>query len=64
MLKLFSLFLGFEVSQLISKGLCGILGFFQKLNETIRLDYYDTSGRLFFVPFLQEFEDSKKTFRS
>ena len=33
MLKLFSLFLGFEVSQLISKGLCGILGFFQKQSD-------------------------------
>ena len=26
--------------------------------------YYDTSGRLVFVHFLEEFEDSKTTFRN
>ena len=33
--------------------------FFRKTNEKIRLNYYDTSGRLVFVPFL---EDTKKHF--
>ena len=34
--------------------------FFQKTNERIRLYYYDTSGRLVFVRFLEEIEDAKK----
>ena len=34
-----------------------------KMNEQIRL-YYDTSGRLVFVRFLGEIEDTKKTFRN
>ena len=34
------------------------------MNEPIRLYYYDTSGRLVFVLFLEEFEDIKKTFRN
>ena len=34
--------------------------FLQKTNEKIRLDYYDTSDRLIFVRFLEEFEDTKK----
>ena len=34
--------------------------FFQKTNEWIRLYYYDTSGRLVFVRFLEEIEDAKK----
>ena len=37
---------------------------FQKTNEKIQLNYYDTSGRLVFVRFLEEFEDTKKTFRN
>ena len=38
--------------------------FLQKTNEQIRLYHYDTSGRLFFVHFLEEIEDTKKTFRN
>ena len=37
---------------------------FQKINKWIRLYYYDTSGRLVFVRFLEEIEDTKKTFRN
>ena len=29
-----------------------------------RVNYYDTLGRLAFVRFLEEFEDTKKTFRN
>ena len=52
--------------QLISKELFGILEsrFFQKKNQDIQINYYDTSGRLVFVRFFEEFEDTKKTFRS
>ena len=50
--------------QLISKGLFGILNSSNKPNKKIRLNYYDTSGRLVFVHFLEEFEDTKKTFRN
>ena len=46
--------------QLISKGLFGILNiFFQKMNVKFRLNYYDTSGQLVFVRFLEEFENTK-----
>ena len=38
--------------------------FFQKTNKSIRLHYYNTSGRIVFVRFLEEFEDTKKTFRN
>ena len=38
--------------------------FFQKRNERILLYYYETSGQLFFVCFLEEIEDTKKTFRN
>ena len=34
--------------------------FFQKTNEKIRLNYYDTSGRLVFVRFFEEIEDISK----
>ena len=34
----------------------------QKMNEQIWLYYYDTSGRLIFVRFLENIEDTKKTF--
>ena len=30
------------------------------MNEQIRLYYYDASGQLVFVHFLEEFEDTKK----
>ena len=38
--------------------------FLQKTNERILLYYYETSGRLAFVHFLEEIEDTKKTFRN
>ena len=38
--------------------------FFQKTNERILLSYYETSGQLVFVCFLEEIEDTKKTFRN
>ena len=38
--------------------------FLQKTNEQILLYYYETSGRLVFVLFLEESEDTKKTFRN
>ena len=50
--------------QLISKGLFGILNYSKKTNEQIQLNYYDTSGRIVFVRFLEEFEDTKKTLRN
>ena len=39
----------------------GVIDFLQKTNERIRLYYYDTSGRLVFVRFLEETE---KPFRN
>ena len=45
--------------QLVSKGL--VLNSFKKTND---LHYYDTSGRLVFVQFLEEFEDNKNIFRN
>ena len=48
--------------QIISKVLFGIINSPKKTNKKNRLNYYDTSGRLVFVPFLEEFEDTKKTF--
>ena len=50
--------------QLISKGLFGILNSSKKTNKKIRLCYYDTSGRLVFIRFLGEIEDTKKIFRN
>ena len=38
--------------------------FLQKANERILLYYYETSGRLVFVRFLEEIEDTKKIFRN
>ena len=38
--------------------------FLQKTNERILLYYYETSGRLIFVCFLEEIEDTIKTFRN
>ena len=36
----------------------------KKRNEQILLYYYETSGRLVLVRFLEEIEDTKKTFRN
>ena len=38
--------------------------FFQKTNKQIQQYYYDTSGRLVFVLFLEETEDTKKIFQN
>ena len=45
--------------QITSKANYGILNFFQKTNEQIQFYYYDTSGWLVFVHFLEEIEDTK-----
>ena len=50
--------------QLILKWFFGVIDFLQKTNERIRLYYYDTSGRLVFVRFLEESDDPKKPFRN
>ena len=50
--------------QLTSEGLFSILNSSKKRTKKIRLNYNDTSGRLVFVRFLEEFEDTKKTFRN
>ena len=52
-----------KLGQLISKRTFWYPQFFQKMNKKIRLNYYDTLGRLVFVHFMEEFEDTKKTFR-
>ena len=54
----------FAKGQIISKCLFGVFNFFQKMNKQILLYYYETSGRLVFVRFLEEVEDTKKTFRN
>jgi len=38
--------------------------FLQKTNERILLYYYEISGRLVFIRFLEEIEDTKRTFRN
>ena len=49
--------------QLISKGLFGILDSSKKRTKKFDLaTMYDTSGRLVFVRFLEEFEDTKRHF--
>ena len=53
-----------DKGQLISKWIFGVIDFLQKTNEWIRLYYYDTSGRLVFVRFLEEINDPKKPFRN
>ena len=57
----FKLKVVYSKGQLISKGLFGVLNSSKKRTKKIRLNYYDTSGRLVF---LEEFEDTKKTFRN
>ena len=44
---------------LISKGLFGILNSSKKRTKKIRPNYYDTSGQLVSVRFLEEFKDIK-----
>ena len=50
--------------QLISEGLFGILNSSKKRTKKFDLIMYYTSGRLVFIRFLEEFEDTKKTFRN
>ena len=38
--------------------------FFQKTNKKIQLNYYDTSGRIVFVCFLEELKTQKKTLQT
>ena len=38
--------------------------FFQEMNEQILLSYFEISGWLVFVHFLEEIEDSKKAFQN
>ena len=42
----------------------GAFDFLQKTNKRIRLYYYDTSSRLAFDRFLEEIQDTKKSFRN
>ena len=49
--------------QLISKELVGILNSSIKRIKKFNLQYYDTSGRLVFVSFLEELETSKSSFK-
>ena len=37
--------------------------FFQKMNEKIQLNYYDISGRIVFVRFLEELKTPKRHFK-
>ena len=48
--------------QTISKGLFGILGFFQKTNEQIRFQYCQAKKMNLFVRFLEESKDTKRPF--
>ena len=63
-LKAFYRRITFAKGQLISKGLFGTLNSPKKQTKKNQLYYYDTSGRLVFVRFLGEIEDTKKTFRN
>ena len=48
--------------QIISKGLFGILGFFQKMNEEIRFYYCLAKEPYSFFRFLEDSEDTKRHF--
>ena len=48
--------------QLISKGLVGILNSSKKRTKKFDIQYYDTSGRLVFVRFLEELKTQKSLF--
>ena len=52
----------FTKGQLISKGLVGILNSSKKRTKKFDLQYYDTSGRLVFVRFLEELKTPKSPF--
>ena len=42
----------------------GVIDFLQKTNKRIQLSYYETSGKLVFVCFLEEIDDPKKHFEN
>ena len=44
--------------------ICSSRRFLQKTNKRILLYYYETSGQLVFIRFLEEIEDTKKTFQN
>jgi hypothetical protein len=48
--------------QLISKGLVGILSFSKKQMKKFNRMYYDTSGQLLFVQFLEELKTPRSPF--
>ena len=50
--------------QIISKGLFGTLGFFQKTNKQIRFFCLTVQKTNLFVRFLEESEGTKKSFRN
>ena len=54
----------FNKGQLISRGLIGILNSSKKQTKKFDLQYYDTSGRLVFVRFLEELKTPKSPFES
>ena len=54
---------GIAKGQLISNRLVGTYPEFSQKNER-KNSTYDTSGRLVFVRFLEEIEDTKKTFQN
>ena len=49
--------------QLISKCLFDVFNFSLKMNNKIRVYYFDTSCQLVFLRFLGEIEETQKTFR-
>ena len=49
--------------QLISKGLVGILNSSKKRTKKFDLQYYDTSGQLVFILFLEELKTPKSPFK-
>ena len=53
-----------DKGQLISKCLFGVFNSSKKMNEKIRLNYYDTSGRIVFVRFFWKNWRHQKTFRN
>ena len=52
----------FSKGQLISKGLVGILNSSKKWTKKFNLQYYDTSGWLVFIRFLEELKTPKSPF--
>ena len=63
-LLVIAFFLSKTKGQFISKGLFGILDSSKKRRKKIELSTMIPHGRLVFVRFLEEFEDTKETFRN